>query len=386
MVVPRIDVVLVPKDFDLGGIDKCFADDKAQFIEIEDVDSEIKTRRDGTNFIVLDKDYFTAYTQRYKDAIKCGYQSRNLVMSGDFNFWRQYYSSQENGIVLSVIKVNDLFIWYQPPFVYFVNKKDFGKITGYGTEDNSVVEYFDEPNIGEFAATVKSKINVVQHVFVVYLGNDMYQCFNTNDITMNYKYREKLIHNIGHMVRSDVNSIKELIEKDEKRKTPKIARNHNFKLLDMNGHEADESKKYFLKIRQEDVSDESASDEWVSDEHDALNYFDGQLDGCCSSGDLEVNCEIVDGITYILYEDHYLYAPEESDMGLIGGSSEVPEKTERLQFHLLPNNTFTITRWNDDIYASIEWVKSSYGALSFDDRDVNPPTEFYLEEKVQPSS
>ena len=386
-----VHTILRPNGFDLDSIDKCFADVTAQFIFVEDLDSEIK-KREGQHFFVLHKEYFTVYTRHYREGIKCGYQSRNMVMAHNHSFWHQYnlmhpdrYERlKKDGLQLQVIKVDDLFIWKELPLMYFVSKKDIGKINGNGTEDNTIVEYFDELNIEEFAATLKSKINVVEHVFVVYLGNHMYQCFNTDDITVNYKYSVRLKYRVVDMVRKDVNSIKELIKEDEElpKKKAKTERDANFKLVDINGNEIDENKKYFLKVRQ--------TEEWSNDEHDALYFFESQLEGCLSSSDLEVSCEIADGISYILCGDQYLHATDESGMDTIGGSSEVPNKFDRLQFHLTTNNMFKITRWNNHVYALLYWVKASVGVIKFDDSEEtvrwDTPTEFYLEKIVQSSS
>jgi hypothetical protein len=298
-------IILVPKGFDLDCIDKCFVDVRAQFTFVEDLDSEIKTR-EGQHFCVLQKEYFTVYTRQYREGVKCGYQSRNMVMSHNSHFfWHQYNNLmrsdsseqiKEGEVVLSVTKVNDLFIWKEPPLMYFVSKKDIGNIFGNETEENTVVVYFDESSIKEFAQTVKFKKNVCKHTFIVYLGNDEYQCFNTDDITINYKYGGRLKARVVKMVRKDVNNITKLIKEEEQlpKKRPKTERDAaNFKLVDINGNEVDGNERYFLKIRQEGEDDEVDR----RGDHDVLEIIEGITAGI-GTRDLEVTCEIVNGIDY----------------------------------------------------------------------------------------
>ena len=345
-------VVLCPKGFDLDSIDKCFADVRSQFTSVEDLDSEI-TAREGQQFfffLVLHKEYFTMYTRQYREGIKCGYQSRNMVMSQihTVSFRQQYEKLKEDGENLEVVKVDDLLIWKEPPLMFFVNKKDIGKISGYyGPEANTVVVYFDQSSIQEFAQIVKTKKNIRKHVFIVYLENDTYQCFNTEDITINYKYGGRRRGRVVDMLRRDVNGIKELIKEGEElpKKKAKTKRDENFKLVDINGNEVDENKKYFLKVRQ--------TEEWRNDEHDALDLFNNELIGVLSSEDLEVKCQVLDGITFIKHQNNYLYGKvAESECNCISTLSETPNKSDRLQFHLSTNNTFKITRWINHLYAA----------------------------------
>ncbi|KAJ1913284.1 hypothetical protein H4219_005277 [Mycoemilia scoparia] len=368
--------VIIPSDIDLTQINKCFDDVFCVFIRTQDPDQEIK-KLDGQTFLVLQKDHFLVYTDEIK-AAKFGYQSRNIIMKilGDFN--KRYRKLMKYGcagypIYRSKVTEDGALIYPELPVVYFVNSKDkrCGGHIG-PTEDNTVVEYFNgEVDIEKFAEITKSKKDACTHFFVVYLGDDMYRCYNTNDTSINYKYSGSLKFKIVKDVREDVDKILAFVEEDKTLadRRPKTERDPNFILKDTHGKPVVEGKSYDLKIAKDssdDVDDED--EEYVRLDHDAISVLDDLLHGTVLEYDLPVNCEIIDGITYLKHDGKYLYASDyEGDQ--IRVKESLPLKHERLQFHIFDDNTFAITMWGKDIYAILEWVKYSYGYIQFYDSE-----------------
>ncbi|KAI9296129.1 hypothetical protein K502DRAFT_364381 [Neoconidiobolus thromboides FSU 785] len=381
-------MVVIYSEVDIDNIDKCMVDKNCEFIKVPDIDAEIKKRKEDF-FAVLREDYFSMYV--FNKEIKCDYNCRNLVMrnSDRLNYFYNEFTNK-NGISYpfgNLYIADNIVINGELPYILFMRENDF--ISRNGTEDNTVVEYYDDMDILKFADIAKSK-NVQGHFFVVYLGNDNYQCFNTHNTTMSYKYSSQLKSRVTWMVIEEISNIDKLIQEDKElpNRRPKVERKPNFNLIDFAGEKVDEDKIYSLKIYNEEKSNDEDNDDDDGDdddyhEHDAIDIFENELIGVLSNVDFEVTCETRDGITYIKHGGQYLYAPEDEENS-IRLTPHLPKAEERLQFHITHKNTFKITKWNQDIYAAIEWVKSSFGAIYFDDTEVQlrwgEGMEVYLQE------
>ncbi|KAJ1914192.1 hypothetical protein H4219_004897 [Mycoemilia scoparia] len=369
--------IIVPSDIDLTQINKCFNDEFCDFIHTQDLDQEIK-KLDGQTFLVLQKDHFLVYTDKLKPA-KCAYQSRNLIMKTLGNFNYNYHNLLRKGwagypMNTSKVTEDGVLICPELPVVYFVNSKDKGCVGhNNATEYNTVVAYFNgEVDIEKFAEITKSKKDACTHFFVVYLGNEMYRCYNTNDTSINYKYSAFLKFKVVKDVREDVDKILAFIEEDKTLadRRPKTERDPNFILKDTHGKPVVEGKSYDLKIAKDSSDDVDNGDEEDGRlDHDAISVFDDLLHGTVLEYDLPVNCEIIDGITYLKHDGKYLYASDYEGYQ-IRVKETLPLKHERLQFHIFDDNTFAITMWDKDIYAILEWIKCSYGSIQFDDGEV----------------
>lgn len=62
-----------------------------------------------------------------------------------------------------------------------------------------------------------------------------------------------------------------------------------------------------------------------------------------------------------MHDNKYMYV---NDID-IGFSGELPEKNQRLQFHL-NNNRFKVVQWNQNVYLTINIITSNYSVIQFD--------------------
>ncbi|KAG0012595.1 hypothetical protein BGZ80_011637, partial [Entomortierella chlamydospora] len=112
---------------------------------------------------------------------------------------------------------------------------------------------------------------------------------------------------------------------------------------------------YELQLVVRDMEDDTLSFEYT-------DHLHGTVDG----GGPLVSCETIDSILYLKYDDKYLYATNEKEIGL---KVDVPERHERLRFLMSDNNTFRISKWDQEVFATLEWIKCSYGAVWFEEGD-----------------
>lgn len=182
-----------------------------------------------------------------------------------------------------------------------------------------------------------------------------------------YKQESEVKRQI-EQVQKDVNNFR-LLSKTE----PKAVGSSGVRLSDIDGKEIVPGRKYYLKMRQEAQDDE---------EHEVLYCFGGDVEACLGVGaqDLEVTCEILDGISYLMYANQYIVATNGQPGDYqVGTTSLLPTEAQSLQFHLTHDHMFLITKWNQLDYASVNWVKCAVGFIEFDQEQGQEPTKFYLE-------
>ena len=94
---------------------------------------------------------------------------------------------------------------------------------------------------------------------------------------------------------------------------------------------------------------------------------------------LEVTCEVADGISYLRHENEYIVATNiEPGDPQVSTTPLRPTEPQRLQFHPTHDYTFLVSKWNQLDYASVNWIKYAVGFIEFDQEEGRDPTEFYL--------
>ena len=181
------------------------------------------------------------------------------------------------------------------------------------------------------------------------------------------EHESEVKHQI-EQVRTDVNNISPLTET-----RPKIVDGSEVRLIDTDGNEIVPGKKYYLKMRQEEDSEEERG------ERDILYCFSGEISAGVGTQDLEVTCEVSNGILYLKHENEYIVATDD-DVLQVGTTSLLPTEAQRLQFHLTYDCMFLISKWNQLDYVSVFWAKYAAGCIVFGQfYQGQEPMEFYLE-------
>lgn len=350
--------VLVPQYINLESIDKCLIDNYCTFVKFDNIEKRI-----GTRFVILQEKNFVFYTAKYHNIV-CDYNCRNVVMTHLYPESDPYYddliNSHFNG---KLTLMNNIFYNTELPYMFFTKEN----IRMNSTEDNTIVEYYQELDINKFAEIVKTK-QYYDKFFIVYLGNEEYMCCNTNTLET-YQYNVRMKYNIIRKLYNDINVISHMKE-EENKITTDLQRTNNFSMVDITGRQIIEGKNYYLKIF-DDFNDED--DENSDSNTDVLRIVNNELSGGVSGIDLIVQCVTENNIVFIKHENKYLYAANENSIQL---SQTIPPKDKRLQFHFT-NNKFKVVQWNQNAYMTIDWVVSSYGNITFD--KWHNDTELYLE-------
>jgi hypothetical protein len=81
-----------------------------------------------------------------------------------------------------------------------------------------------------------------------------------------------------------------------------------------------------------------------------------------------VRYAIVDGMHYLTREKNFLQVHDGN--GEIGFADEIPEKENRLEFHITGNNTFKTVQWDKDIWLTFEKETFNYSSITFNDEEV----------------
>ncbi|KAG9064480.1 hypothetical protein KI688_003670 [Linnemannia hyalina] len=130
----------------------------------------------------------------------------------------------------------------------------------------------------------------------------------------------------------------------------------DFQLLDNQTDAVESGKEYFLKLADPSLT------------HDVLSFqYSRVLHGTADREDPIVTCEFIDGITYLKYQNEFLYVIDNENMAEIGLTADVPKKHQRLRLVVSDeDNTFQLSMWDRNLFAYLEWIKCAYAAFWFE--------------------
>ncbi|KAJ1728137.1 pantoate-beta-alanine ligase [Coemansia biformis] len=383
--------VFVPEYVNVDAIDKCFCD---RFVTFEQVDSSTFSAEgkhaEHVGFYYLEKDHFVVHG-RGCEPLKCRYSSRNLVMST--LRWGWINATQFKS---KFPEVDGLHGPTGLPMHYFVNLQNANCLeSANATEDNTIVEYFDnddEIDLAKFASIVKSKTTCVANYFIVNSEN-VYTAVETSNIENTCKFSSALKYTIISSLANGEATIQTYIDEDKylacKRPNPK--RLPDFTLRDADGNEVADGVEFALEIVRDKESDselDSNSEYDDNDEEDGNggsentlaklfackdwlevgNYTDDTHDylfGAVDNGSF-FYAEMADGIVYLKHEGDYLFSDPKTEIPNIYAGAGHPPKEHRIQIHYTTDGYISLTRWAGDCYCVCDWIKASYGAVSFD--------------------
>lgn len=132
----------------------------------------------------------------------------------------------------------------------------------------------------------------------------------------------------------------------------------HFQLFDDQTNAVESGKEYFLKLAN------------PCQKNDALSFEHFPfLHGTAEREPPIVTCEFIDGITYLKYNNEFLYITTANHkVREVGLKGDVPKKHERLQLVTSEeDNTFLISVWDRNIVGYLEWIKCAYAAFWFED-------------------
>ncbi|KAG0065647.1 hypothetical protein BGZ89_008083 [Linnemannia elongata] len=131
----------------------------------------------------------------------------------------------------------------------------------------------------------------------------------------------------------------------------------HFQLLDDQTKAVESGKEYFLKLAN------------PSQENDALSFeLFPILHGTPDREPPIVTLEFIDGITYLKYNNEFLYITTARRAREVGLKGDVPKKHERLRLVTSEeDNTFLISVWDQNLVGYLEWLKCAYAAFWFGD-------------------
>ncbi|KAJ2475192.1 hypothetical protein IWW56_005532, partial [Coemansia sp. RSA 2131] len=285
--------------------------------------------------------------------------------------------------------VNGLRMAEQKPIHYFVYSKGSDSLRlNNGTEDNTIVEYFDSENdvdLAKFAEIVKSKPYCVQKHFIINKGNE-YRAVETDNVENTYVFSSRHKSWIVPKLTAGTATIDTFIEEDKRLEEgfAKPERQPGFKLRDSNGKIISDGITFALQIqcgREEDEDEDEEDTEGLSKEellyhnkdwvgvnsfiNDGKDHFlCGQVDG---GGSFE--CETIDDIVYLKHGGGYLHFGIDGEINDIFIGKSVPTKEQRVQIHYTDDGDICLTGWGGRVYVACDWVKSAYGAIGLEDRE-----------------
>ncbi|KAJ1954133.1 hypothetical protein EC988_002595 [Linderina pennispora] len=339
--------VVVPRSISLDRIDECLSDMHSEFVHVDDpqpaIEAELTT---GQPFIVLGMFDFTVYNAP-GGHVRCSYQSRNYVtMIFSYTPYLLYWWWQldERGGVL---------IYDEPPLVYFVHESSRGALYENAMDYNSVVVYFTERNIAEFARITRVKRMCNVDVFIVYMDG-VYECFETGDTGSMLRFGERVKDKVIEQVRKDAKNLRALRNTEEKldMRCRKRRRVERFRLMDQHGHMVQDGVRFRLKV----AGFRSGIGEDI-----AISFAGGEMTTVAGGGDSFV-CETIDGIAYLKRKNMFVYCP-----GCAGNairlSPALPEKRERLQLHFMESGAVRLTKWDEEVFAHCVWAQQPAGCV-----------------------
>jgi hypothetical protein len=128
--------------------------------------------------------------------------------------------------------------------------------------------------------------------------------------------------------------------------------------LDFDGHPVEENTDYYLQMYDQ-------PEEVLKILHyRPVIYATYRLN---RADKIVVRYAIVDGIHYLTRENKFLQVHDSNRE--IGFADEIPEKENRLEFHVTENNTFRTVQWNKDIWLAFEKETFNYSSITFNEDD-----------------
>ncbi|KAJ2703057.1 hypothetical protein FB645_004049 [Coemansia sp. IMI 203386] len=369
--------IFVPGHVDRSKIQSCLRDACSSFVDIDvetfDAKAELKQHQ---RFIVLDNDYFVTYQKQHPEGVKCDYNSRNLIMS------HIMYSD-----IISVrhrtplIEKNGVWACEAPPVLYFVFRSDADALSpNNATEDNTIAEFYDsvkEEDFEKFAQVAKTKDSCVSHFFVVNRGPDYY-AVDTSDPNVRCKFSRSLKAKIIGDLEIKKATIQHFIEEEKnlyKRKAP-TTRDPNFQLRDCRGVPLNQDKTFALEIYNTHYEDSNDEESECEREIDCVDVFEDSPGHFLIHGTVgyaaTFGFKVVDGITYLTYNNGYVCVSADERHPQLIVESEIPPKERRVHIHYANDGNILLSRWNGDSYVYCEWIKCSYGAIEVE------PNEYYI--------
>lgn len=132
----------------------------------------------------------------------------------------------------------------------------------------------------------------------------------------------------------------------------------HFQLFDDQTKAVESGKEYFLKLANPSLKNDALS----------FEYFP-ILHGTAEREPPIVTLEFIDGITYLKYDNEFLYITTANDNGgfrEVGLKGDIPKKHERLRLVTSEeDNTFLISVWDQNLVGYLEWIKCAYAAFWF---------------------
>ncbi|KAI9280908.1 hypothetical protein BC943DRAFT_371525 [Umbelopsis sp. AD052] len=136
---------------------------------------------------------------------------------------------------------------------------------------------------------------------------------------------------------------------------------HEFK-LDIQGNPVEEDTDYILQLydQPEDVIKDG--------DYGSMFYATYRLN---RSEKIIVRYCIVDGIHYLTYHGKFLHADDThgDELGYMEEEEKVPEKKNRVEFHVTENNTFKTAKWDTNIWLTFEKITLNHSSLKFDSKE-----------------
>jgi hypothetical protein len=134
-------------------------------------------------------------------------------------------------------------------------------------------------------------------------------------------------------------------------------RTENFRLVDIQGNQVEEDTDYLLQMydQPEDVLKPA--------DYAELIYATYRLN---RSSKIIVRYCIMDGVHYLTYNGKYLQMTDREELGYTEGD-EIPEKENRLEFHVTENNTFKTVQWDNTVWLTTKKQTLNYTHIHFDD-------------------
>ncbi|PIA17699.1 hypothetical protein COEREDRAFT_80375 [Coemansia reversa NRRL 1564] len=371
--------IFVPEYVNVDDLDKCLQDRVTEFVPIDsktfDPNAQLK---DCAKFIVLEKDYFSAYIGD-SAPLKCNYQSRNALMCFmRFNLNASHFNH-------SFVKIDGLMCKSQLPVHYFVYSKDADCLNQFNiTENNTIVEYFEDDedeDLNKFASIVKGKHACMGSFFIVNKGFD-YRAVDVDDVKNIYSFTRVLKYSAISCLAEGTKTIQQLIEEEilrKKERRPNPERLSDFKLRDIDGNEVMDKEKFALEIpRDDDDNTEDGEESADTDNHGVEGIYEGKdwvninsymqdgndhfLSAHPDGGEI-FHCVTIDNICYLKCGDKYLYTDPDHEMDYIFVNNGIPTKEKCVQIHYMNDGTIALTRWGGNVFYNCEWVKCSYGAI-----------------------
>jgi hypothetical protein len=359
--------ILVPKDFDVNSIQKCPIDFYCNFIPLDD---DAANEEAKLPFVVLQRKYFIAHLAGRE--VKCDYNCRNRVLSYLYKViveYRYYIVPQGQKMIdnnFGIDLIHGTLYNNEPPHMVFTREglRFSDKVDD---DTNCIMENYTTLDLQNFAEITKSK-PCNHNFFVVYLGptddsSHRYMCCNMKTFET-YEYGSAMKSRIEKMLHEDVDAgIRKWEAEDQALDLKKPAkRTPNFRLVDNQGNPVKEDTDYLLQMydQPEDVLKDG--------DYASIFYATYRLN---RSSKIVVRFCIIDGIHYLTYNGKFLQAVEDMDEFGYTEEEEIPEKEQRLEFHVTENNTFKTVKWDNTIWLTSKKKTLNFTSLIFDeDEDV----------------